>query len=59
VTRVAAFLRKDWPTPLVVAALVVTYLALRTPATQIASADLFVAELAGGQPSIVEFYSNA
>jgi len=58
VTRIGAFLRENWLTLLVVAVLVVAYLLLHTPATQIASADAFVASLAQGQPSVVEFYSN-
>lgn len=44
---------------LIIAALFVAYLALRSSPTEIASIEGFLASLRQGQPTIVMFYSNA
>jgi hypothetical protein len=56
---VQRFGRENWLTLLIVAALAVGYLALRSSPTNIASAEEFLTSLEQGQPTIVEFYSNA
>jgi uncharacterized membrane protein len=57
--RLLRFWREEWLTLLIVAALGVGYLALRTNPTAIVSAEALVESLAQGQPTVVEFYSNA
>jgi len=51
-------LRENWLPLLIIGALVVGFLALRTPASDVASLDEADALLSGGQPTVVEFYSN-
>lgn len=51
-------LREHWVTLLVIAGLALGYVLLRTPDSEVASAEQLVAELASGKVSIVEFYSN-
>lgn len=51
-------LRDNWLVLLVVAALVVAFLALRTSASPVGSVAEVDAILTGGQPTLVEFYSN-
>jgi hypothetical protein len=58
VIRLLAWVRREWLTLLVIGALAVAYLVLRTPATQIGRADQLVAGLRQGRPSVIEFYSN-
>ena len=58
-SRVKALLRENGLALLVIAALVVGYVMLRTPSTDIASAEAFVARLAQGSPSVIEFFSNS
>jgi len=53
------FLAEHWLTLVIVAALAVGYLTLRSSPTTIASVEEFVASLKQGQPTVVEFYSNA
>ena len=57
--RVARLWRENWLFLLVVGGIVVAFLALRTTASPVESVDEVDAILAGGQPTLVEFYSNA
>jgi hypothetical protein len=57
--RLVRFWREEWLTILIVAALAGGYLALRTNPTAIVSTEALVESLAQGQPTVVEFYSNA
>ena len=54
----ARVLRENWLFLLVVGGIVATFLALRTPASRVGSIDQVDAILHGGQPTLVEFYSN-
>lgn len=56
--RLFSFWRQNWPTVLVVVALVGGYLALHTRPSEIGSAGEFVAGLRQGEPTVVVFYSN-
>ena len=50
--------RENWLTWLIVAVLVVGFLALRTTPSEIASVEAFQASLIGERPTIVYFYAN-
>jgi hypothetical protein len=50
--------RGYWLLLLVAGAMAVAYLALRTPASPVASVAEVDAILRGGQPALVEFFSN-
>jgi hypothetical protein len=50
--------RGYWLLLLLLGAIAVAYLALRTPASPVASVAEVDAILAGGQPALVEFFSN-
>jgi hypothetical protein len=50
--------RESWLVLLVLAAAGVAFLALRTPASDVGSVAEVDAVLNGGQPALVEFYSN-
>lgn len=52
------FLRENWLVILVIAAMVSGYLFLRTPGDELASTAAFDAQVTGGTPTLVEFYSN-
>lgn len=52
------FLRGNWLLLLFLGAMVIAYLALRTPASAVASAAEVDEILLGGQPVLVEFFSN-
>ena len=54
----ARTLRQNWLVLLVVGALAVAFMVLRTPASAVASVAEVDAILTGGQPTLVEFYSN-
>ena len=56
--RLVAFLRSNWLFLLIVGAIAVAYLALRTAPTPVASVEEVQAILQDGQPTLVEFYSN-
>ena len=60
--RVAAgalrLLRENWLFLLIIGALGVAFLALRTPASDVSSLEEVDVLLASGQPTVVEFYSN-
>jgi hypothetical protein len=56
--RVAGLVRDNWLLLLIVGALVVAFLVLRTPASAFGSVAEVDAILSGGQPTLVEFYSN-
>ncbi len=56
--RVGRILRENWLFLLIVGAVVVAFLALRTPASAVNSLAEVDATLKGGQPTLVEFYSN-
>lgn len=52
------FWRENWSVILVVAVMVGGYLFLRTPGDELASTAEFDAQVTGGTPTLVEFYSN-
>lgn len=52
------FLQQNWLALALVAALVVVFLFLRSPATRVASAQELDALLADGTPKVVELYSD-
>jgi glutamate 5-kinase len=56
--RFTRFWRENWLFLLIVGAIVVGFLALRTPASAAASVAEVDALLSAGQPTLVEFYSN-
>lgn len=50
--------RSNWLLLLMLGAIGIAYLALRTPASPVASVAEVDAVLSGGQPALVEFFSN-
>lgn len=52
------FLRENGLFLLVIALMVGGYLFLRTPGDDLASVEAFEAQVSGGTPTLVEFYSN-
>jgi len=56
--RILLVLRNNWLFFLIVGAVAVAFWALRTSPTPVASVDEVQAMLEGGQPTLVEFYSN-
>ena len=56
--RLVRLLRENWLLLLIVGAVAIAFLALRTPASDVASLAEVDAILEGGQPTLVEFYSN-
>ena len=52
------FWRENWSVILLIAVMVGGYLFLRTPGDELASTAEFDAQVAGGTPMLVEFYSN-
>jgi uncharacterized protein HemY len=52
------FWRENWLVILVIAAMMVGYLLLRTPGDQLVSTAEFDAQVSNGTPTLVEFYSN-
>lgn len=52
------FVRENWITLLVIGALGIAWLMLRTPGTELTSVADFDARLRSGQPTLIEFYSN-
>jgi len=56
--RVVNLVRLNWPLLLVLGALVVAFLALRTPASPVSSAAGVDEILHSGRPALVEFFSN-
>jgi len=56
--RIARLWRENWSTILLITGLIVAYLVLRTPQSDIASVEEFQQRLAQGRPTVVEFYSN-
>jgi hypothetical protein len=57
-TGALRLLRENWLFLLIIGALAIAFLALRTPASDVASLEEVDALLSGGQPTMVEFYSN-
>jgi hypothetical protein len=51
-------LRENWLFLLLIGGVLVAFLVLRTPGSAVASVDEVDALLQGGQPTLVEFYSN-
>jgi hypothetical protein len=51
-------LRENWLLLLVLAGILIAFLALRTPGSAVASVEEVDAILRNGQPTLVEFYSN-
>lgn len=56
--KVGQFLKEDGLTVAIVLALVIAYLVLRTPGDRFESIAEAQAQLAGGRPTVIEFYSN-
>ena len=56
--RLALFWRENRVTLIVVGALVVGFLALRSTPTEIGSTQAFLGSLSQGKPTIAYFYSN-
>jgi len=54
----AGVLRRWWLVLLILGAMAVAYLVLRTPASPVTSVAEVDAILQGGQPVLVEFFSN-
>jgi hypothetical protein len=52
------FWRENWSVALLIAVMVGGYLFLRTPGDELASTADFDAQVTGGTPTLVEFYSN-
>ena len=58
-TTLSHFGREHGLTMQIVAGLVGAFLTLRTTATEVQSVQEFEVSLAGGQPTVVEFFHNA
>lgn len=56
--RLVQVVRDNWLLLLVLGALAVAFLVLRTPASAVETVAEVDAVLNGGQPALVEFYSN-
>jgi hypothetical protein len=56
--RLAQVWRENWLFLLIVGGIVAAFLALRTTASPVDSVGEVDAILTGGQPTVVEFYSN-
>ena len=52
------FWQENWSVILVITVMVGGYLFLRTPGDGLASTAAFDAQVTGGRPTLVEFYSN-
>lgn len=52
------FWRENWSVILLITVMVGGYLFLRTPGDELASTAEFDAQVTGGTPTLVEFYSN-
>ncbi len=52
------FWQENWSVILLIAVMVGGYLFLRTPGDELASTAEFDAQVTGGTPTLVEFYSN-
>jgi thiol-disulfide isomerase/thioredoxin len=52
------FFRENWLFVLVIGGIVVAFMVLRTPASDVASIAEVDAQLSSGQPTLIEFYSN-
>ena len=52
------FLRQNWLVLLVIGAMVVGYLLLRTRGDELPSTTVFDTQVSGGTPTLVEFYTN-
>jgi UPF0716 family protein affecting phage T7 exclusion len=57
-TVMQRFWGENWLVILVIAAMVGGYLFLRTPGDEVASTAEFDAQVTGGKPTVIEFYSN-
>jgi hypothetical protein len=55
---VKRFWRENWLVIVTIAVMVGGYVFLRTPGDQLASLAEFEAQVSGGTPTLVEFYSN-
>jgi hypothetical protein len=56
--RLVRLLRENWLLVLIVGAVAIAFLALRTPGSDVASLAELDTILQDGQPTMVEFYSN-
>jgi thioredoxin 1 len=56
--RLVRFFRENGLFVLIIGGIVVAFMVLRTPASDVASTAEVDAQLDGGQPTLVEFYSN-
>jgi hypothetical protein len=56
--KLKRFWRENWSVILVITVMVGGYLFLRTPGDELVSTAAFDAQVTGGRPTLVEFYSN-
>jgi hypothetical protein len=56
--RLVRFFRENGLFVLIIGGIVVAFMVLRTPASDVASTAEVDSQLDGGQPTLVEFYSN-
>jgi hypothetical protein len=52
------FFHENWLFLLVIGGIVAAFMVLRTPASDVESIAEVDARIAGGQPTLIEFYSN-
>ena len=52
------FWRENWSVVVVIAVMVLGYAFLRTPGDDLVSTSEFDAQVTGGVPTLIEFYSN-
>ncbi len=52
------FWRENWSVVVVIAVMVLGYAFLRTPGDDLVSTSAFDAQVSGGMPTLIEFYSN-
>ena len=58
-TRLLRFWRENWLTILIVGALLIAFVVLRTAPSDLATVQAYEEALSAGQPVVVYFYSNA
>lgn len=58
-TRLARFWRENWLTILIVGALLIAFVVLRTAPSDLASVQAYEDAVGAGAPVVVYFYSNA
>jgi hypothetical protein len=56
--RLVRFFRENWLFVLVIGGIVVAFMVLQTPASAVASIAEVDSQINGGEPTLIEFYSN-